>query len=140
LHKTIDKEISRIAAEKWGVKSEAILKTIRTNPNKFCFQDGDNKPYDGYQGMMALTASNAKRPLIIDRDKSPLTEADGKPYSGCYVDATLEIFTYNNSGNGISASLAGVQFRRDGDAFGGGKPADVEDFDDLSDGAEEELA
>lgn len=122
---------------KCGAKrADAVLNQIRHNPNKFCFQDGDTKEYDGYAGMMALTAKNSARPLLIDRDKTPLTAADGKPYAGCYVNASVEIFAYDSSGIGISASLKGVQFVRDGDAFGGGAPASADEFDDL--GVEEE--
>ncbi len=136
--KEIEAAIKAVAEAKWGKKADAILKSIRNNPNKFCFQDGDTKEYDGYAGCMALSANNKARPLVIDRDKSPLTQEDGKPYAGCYVAATLELFAYDNSGNGISASLGGVQFYRDGDNFAGGKPANVDDFDDLSEGAEED--
>jgi hypothetical protein len=134
----IEAAIKATAEEKWGKKADAILKSIRNNPNKFCFQDGDSKDYDGYAGMMALTAGNKARPLIIDRNKDPLDSADGRPYAGCYVNATIEFFAYDNSGNGISASLKGVQFVKDGDAFGGGAPASPDDFDDLGVDEEEE--
>lgn len=124
----------------WGAKTEAIIKSIRGNPNKFCFQDGDTKDYDGYEGMMAISASSKARPLVIDRDKTQLVEADGRPYAGCYVNASLEVFGYTNSGNGIAAALKGVQFVKDGDSFGGGAPASPDDFDDLAVDGEDDLA
>lgn len=130
--KAVHAAILAVAKEKWGAKAEATIKSIASNPNKFCFQDGDTKDYDGYAGMMALTAKNTARPLVIDRDKTPLVAADGKPYAGCYVNASVEIFVYDNSGKGVSASLKGVQFLKDGDAFGGGAPASPDDFDNLS--------
>lgn len=40
----------------------------------------------------------------------------------------------NNFGKRINASLGGVQFLRDGDAFAGGGVASEEDFDDISEG------
>lgn len=132
----VEKAILATATEKWGAKAASIIKGIRHNPNKFNFQDGDTKEYDGYAGHMALSGSSKSRPLVIDRDKTPLGAADGRPYAGCYVNASLEIFGYENSGNGISASLKGVQFVKDGDAFGGGAPASPDEFDDL--GVEEE--
>lgn len=135
-HLAVEKAILEEAKLKLGAKAEKTLIQVRNNPNKFCFQDGDTKSYDGYEGMMALSAKSSVRPLVIDRDRSPLTEAEGKPYAGCYVNASVEIFTYDNSGFGVSASLAGVQFVEDGDAFGGGKPADVDDFDELEAGAD----
>lgn len=127
----IEAAIKQVLTEKCGKKAEAVLNQIRHNPNKFNFQDGDTKEYDGYEGMMALTAKNSARPLVLDRDKTPLSAADGKPYAGCYVTASVEIFAYDSSGIGVSATLKGVQFVRDGDAFGGGAPASPDDFDDL---------
>lgn len=134
--KVVEAAVLEVAKAKWGAKAESVLKSIRGNPNKFCFQDGNTKDYDGYEGMMALSANNKARPLLLDRDKTPLSSVDGKPYAGCYVNASLELFTYDNSGNGVSASLKGVQFVRDGDAFGGGAPASPDEFEDL--GVEEE--
>lgn len=134
----IEAAILAAANEKWPGKGAGIVKAIRGNANKFCFQDGDLKDYDGYADMMYLSAHNKARPLVIDRDKSPLTEADGKPYAGCYVNATLEVFGYTNTGNGIGCGLKGVQFVRDGDAFGGGAPASPDDFEDLGVGEEGE--
>lgn len=131
--KAIEAAILQVARVKWPApgKAEAVLKSIRGNPNKFCFQDGDTKDYDGYEGMMYVAANNKSRPLVIDRDKSPLSAADGKPYAGCFVNASIEFFAYDKPANGISCSLKGVQFVRDGDAFGGGAPARPEEFDDL---------
>lgn len=136
MEKTIEAAVKQVAKDKWNTKADSVLKSIRNNPNKFCFQDGDSRDYDGYQGMMALSSSNKARPLLIDRDKTPLTAADGRPYAGCYVNATVELFAYDKSGNGIAASLKGVQFVKDGDAFGGGAPASPDEFDDL--GVEDE--
>lgn len=135
-YKMVEQAIMETAKAKWGAKAEKAVAGMRSNPNKFCWQDGDTKTYDGYEGMFALSAKNGKRPLVIDRDRSPLTEADGKPYAGCYVNASVEFFAYENSGNGISASLLGVQFLKDGDAFGGGSIATEDDFDELEEGAD----
>ncbi|OTA14627.1 hypothetical protein Xvie_03564 [Xenorhabdus vietnamensis] len=135
----IEAAILKVATDKWGAKAEGIIKSIRGNNMRFNFRDGDDKPdYDGYAGCMFISASNKARPLVIDRDRTPLTAQDGRPYSGCYVNATISIFAYENNGKGISASLSGVQFLRDGDAFAGGGVASVDDFDDISEGADAE--
>jgi Protein of unknown function (DUF2815). len=134
--KDIDAAIKAVAAEKWGKKADALLEGILPNSQKCCLVDGNTKEYDGYEGMFALSASRNQekgRPLIIDRDKTPLGQADGKPYAGCYVNATVEIWAQdNNYGKGIRANLLAVQFARDGDAFAGGSVGSEEDFDDLS--------
>ena len=138
--KVIEAAIKQVAEEKWGKKADGILKTIRGNANKFCFQDGDNKDYDGYAGMMAFGASNAKKPKVVNKARETVGEADeGAPYAGCYVNAILSVFAYDNSGAGIAASLGGVQFAKEGDAFSGSKPVAEEDFDDLSDTGEEDM-
>lgn len=129
----IEKAILDTANEKWPGKGAGIIASIRGNPNKFCFQDGDTKDYDGYKGMMALSAGSVRRPLVQDVDKSLLTAADGRPYGGCYVNCSVDIFGYVNSGNGISADLRGVRFHKDGDAFSGGAPADEDELDSVSD-------
>ncbi|SPP31313.1 hypothetical protein ARAF_0432 [Arsenophonus endosymbiont of Aleurodicus floccissimus] len=134
--------IKRVIREKWGTKDiKKIYNNICNNPNRFCLHDGNNKEYDGYAGNLYISASNKSRPLVIDRNTSPLTTQDGRPYVGCYVNATIEFYAYDNNGKGVSASLRGVQFFRDGDAFAGGSVASsVEEFDDLSMAEEELLA
>lgn len=135
----LNEAIDKIAREKWGAKADAILKQMRAG-DKVCLHSGDLKAYDGYAGMLYVSARNAARPLVIDRDRSPLTEADGKPYAGCYVNASIELWAQdNNYGKRINASLRGVQFVRDGDAFAGGGAASEDEFADLSVENEEAL-
>lgn len=125
--------IATVAKEKWGAKADAVLKGIQGNNQKFCWTDGDAKDYDGYQGNYCLSASRGQdkgRPIVMDTDKSPLTAADGKPYAGCFVNATVEIWPQDNSfGKGMRATLRGVQFFKDGDAFSAGTPVSEDDFE-----------
>jgi len=141
--KTMDAAILAVATEKWKDKAPAILKKL-TEEGKVAFKKSPRtneagEPYAGFEGMYSVNAGNKSRPLVIDRDKTPLTAADGKPYSGCFVDANIEFWAQDNQyGKRINATLRGVQFRADGDAFGGGAPASSDEFDDLSDGSEED--
>lgn len=134
--KAINAAIEQVAKDKWGAKAEAILKQMRAQ-DKVCLHDGDLKSnYDGFPGNLYVSARSATRPLVIDRDKAPLNEQDGKPYAGCYVNASVELWPQdNNYGKRINASLRGVQFLRDGDAFAGGGAASEDEFDDVSEGA-----
>jgi len=138
--KTINAGIEQVARDKWGAKADAILKQMRAT-DKVALHDGDLKSqYAGYAGMQYVSARSATRPLVIDRDKSPLTEQDGKPYAGCYVNASIELWAQdNNYGKRVNASLGGVQFLKDGDAFVGGGAADPDEFEDLAEGADAEL-
>ena len=135
-HKAVANAISEAAKEKWKDKAKSILDAIKTQPQKYCLTDGNTKEYDGYKGMMALSASRKKesgRPLVIDRDKTPLNEEDGKPYAGCYVNATVEIWIQENKwGKGVRAQLLAVQFLKDGDAFSAGAFGSPDEFEDLS--------
>ncbi|SAL47141.1 hypothetical protein AWB74_02108 [Caballeronia arvi] len=132
---TMAKVIASIAEEKWKTKAPAILKTLEGNPQKCCWYDGSVKDYDGYEGNFVLSASRNEdkgRPIVIDRDKSPLVAADGKPYAGCYVNGTVELWAQDNKfGKGIRATLRGVQFVKDGDAFSAGSPVSEDDFDTI---------
>lgn len=134
--KAIRAAIKAAAIEALGAKGEKSAAGWEGNPNKFCYLDGDKKEYDGYAGMMYLSCHSKTRPLVIDRDKSPLTENDGKPYAGCYVNASVDIYVQQGEFSGVRGAVKGVQFYKDGDAFGGGAPANVDDFEDL--GVEEE--
>ncbi|EBP0013163.1 DUF2815 family protein [Salmonella enterica] len=135
--KAVNEAIEAVAKAKWGDKAELTLKTLRAQL-KVCLHNGDEKPeYDGFPGNMFVSASNQARPTVIDRDRTDLIAADGRPYAGCYVNAVVEIWAQdNNFGKRVNASLSGVQFLRDGDAFTGGQPASADEFDDMSEGAD----
>lgn len=137
LVKRINTGIDTVGKEKWQDKAGAILKTLRAS-DKTCLHDGDLKvDYEGFADHFFVSARSKGRPLVLDRDKLPLTIEDGKPYSGCYVNAVLDLWAQDNKfGKRVNASLKGVQFVKDGDAFGGSAPASPDAFDDLGDGAD----
>lgn len=126
----------KIGKEKWGAKWPNVKKEIEAK-DRLALHDGDTKAdYSGFEGNWFVSTRNKTRPLVIDRDKTPLTAADGRPYAGCYVHASIELWCQdNNYGKRINASLRGVQFYKDGDAFAGGGAASEDEFDDIEDGA-----
>jgi len=110
------------------------LKVPKIPSDKICLRDGDEASYDGYAGCMSLKAANNRRPLILDKDKSPLAEEDGKPYGGCYVNAIVEFWPQSNAyGKRINANLLGVQFFKDGAPFAAGESASEDDFESFED-------
>lgn len=138
--KAVRKAITEAAAESFGAKSAAILKGMESNSNKFCYLDGNTKEYDGFEDMMYLSSHRGEKqgaPLVIDRNREPLSATSGKPYAGCYVNASVDIYAQKGENQGIRASLLAVQFSRDGDAFAGSR-ANPDDFEDLSEGADSE--
>lgn len=103
--------------------------------DKICLKDGDEIEYDGYKGCMSIKASSSKRPVVIGKDKSPLTEDDNVIYAGCYVNAIISLWAQNNQfGKRINASLEAIQFAKDGAPFGdGGSKVSADDFDFVGD-------
>ena len=133
-HKAVQAAYEEVAESAFGDQAGALLRRIKENPQVNCFTDGDLKEHlDGYAGHMSLSSKNKKRPTVVDRDRTPLTEDDGKPYAGCMVNAKVELWAQaNEHGKAMRASLLGVQFAGDNDSFGGGgKVASAEDFPDL---------
>ena len=139
--KLIREAITAVAKEKWGAKADTILKELSTK-DRICYAaraktNASGDVYDGFEDMHYLNASNKVRPLVLDRNATPLTATDGKPYAGCYVIMSVELRAQdNNYGKRINATLRGVQFVRAGDAFAGGTPASADEFDDLEAGTQ----
>jgi len=130
-HKALLAEVERVATDKWGPKAGATLVSLKAS-NKICVRDGAEKEgMDGFgEGVVFMNASTKSRPGVYDRDQTPLTADDGRPYAGSYVNAMVEIWCQDNQfGKRINATLRGVQFAKDGEPFGGGgAPAKADDF------------
>lgn len=139
--KELKEMMKEVVRDKWGAKADAIYKDLEAK-DRLALHDGDLKTeYEGFEGNFYVSARNKSRPLVLDRDKTPLTQADGRPYAGSYVDVSLDLWAQDNKyGKRVNASLRGVRFVKDGDAFAGGGAADVNEFDDLSDGADDDIS
>lgn len=146
----IEDSMYAVATEKWGAKGKAIVDNLLEtgNPKEVCYYPGKRKSYDGFEGNMALGAVRQKKdgmPLLLDSDKSPLIDVakgtaypgkEGRIYSGCYVNATVDIWAQDNKyGKTLRCTVNAVQFDSDGDSFGGTSKGDADDFEDLGDGS-----
>ena len=120
--KLLKQEISALA--------KAELKT-NLPADKICLRNGDEMEREELKGKCTIKASTKKRPLVIDTDKSPIAEEDGKVYAGCYVNGIISLWAQNNRfGKRVNAQLDGVQFYKDGEPFGdSGVTTDEFDFD-----------
>jgi hypothetical protein len=134
----------KVAQEKWKDKAAAILKALEKQ-DKLALHDGDAKPnYDGYPGNFYLSPSSdeMKPPFLGRTVDGKVVEMDAKTaakhiYSGCYVDASIELWAQDNQyGQRVNAQLRGIMFRRDGDAFGAGGSASADEFEPAEEGAE----
>ncbi len=121
---------------KWKDKAAAQLKVCAAK-DKLALHDGDlkaGKAYGAvYAGKFYVSARNNAlkmvAPVVVDNVNDQKT---GKlrvitamndphaPYSGAIVNAVLNLFAYSNEGEGVAASIAGIQFVRDGQRLSGG--------------------
>lgn len=130
-----DEQADKISEIETAIKAlvKDALKGAKLPADKVCLREGDDVDYAGYAGHMSIKASTAKRPLVLDRDRSPLAEDDDRLYAGCYVNAIVELWAQNNQwGKRINANLLGVQFFKDGEPFSDGVTASADDFDAFS--------
>lgn len=146
--KAIERAIDQVLAIKYpDPKKRAPAESEMRKKDRIALRDGDDKAekYDGFGGCMALsangkagdTAEEAGPVILLDQLKQPLTPGSGKPYAGCYVNASVELWVQDNQwGKRVNCTLRGVQFLRDGDAFGGGAPASADEFDTVTEGAD----
>lgn len=94
----------------WGGKLPKGLK----NP----LHDGDlEKDGEEYENMMFISASNKKKPGIVDADLMEIIDKD-EFYSGCWGRAVIRFFPYNKNSNGIGCSLENLQKIKDDERFG----------------------
>jgi hypothetical protein len=126
----IEDAIDFVKKEKWPKGAPKL------GPQKICLRDGEDleEMKDGYEGMMYVTASDAKRPRVLDADGIDVRDGDeGAPYAGCRVDMKIRVWAQDNKyGKRINASLVAVKFRDDDDAFGAA-PFDASEFDEDDD-------
>ncbi|MDN7554641.1 DUF2815 family protein [Burkholderia vietnamiensis] len=155
--KAIEAAIKAVAVEGWAKKADAMLESIRGNSNKFCYQNGDLKDFDGFEGNMYIAAHRKRddgRPLLLDNVADPetgkparlidtngewLAGKEGRIYAGCYVNATIDIYAQTKTNPGIRCGLMGVQFHAPGDSFSGASRASEDDFEAAAPETEDEL-
>ena len=139
--KTVIQALRKVARAKWGVQNgDNVLKQL-LRTDRVCLKrgddklDGDDKIMEGYEGRRYISARSYVRPTIVDLNpKKPITEEDGKIFSGSYVNCYISLWAQSGQyGKRINAQLQGVQFVKTGESFGGGKAADPGVFDSLAD-------
>jgi hypothetical protein len=119
--------------EAWGDKwlDPGTRRSVKING----FRDGDDKAFDGYAGHHFLSANRSFKqgaPDVVGYYKEALTEADGKPYAGCYVNAFVEFYGMDTYGKAINCTLNKVQFAGDGEPFSGSSSS-IDPFDVIED-------
>ena len=69
-------------------------------------------------------------PLVVDQNRAPLPAESGHPVSGDFVVVLISIYVFGKGNKmGVSASYNGMQYLREGEAFGATR-ATSESFDE----------
>jgi hypothetical protein len=126
--------IDDTATERFGQKVPSGVKRKSLEPKSgypitLC---SAKEEYFGWaeEGAVMVTFSSRYTPLVIDRDKTEILEADDL-YGGCYARVSFTTYAYDSQGNqGVSFGLRAVQKAKDGERFGGAK-ASAQEFDEL---------
>lgn len=143
--KLIRKTIIEVVKEKItdAKKAEQFLKSVVGQSQKYCYQDGDTKSFDGFEGNWFLASHRQAKdgaPAVVDTNpKVLIAEGSGRVYAGCYVNAKVDIYVQTAGNPGVRCGLLAVQFNSDGDAFAGGV-ASADGFESLEseEGGEEQ--
>jgi len=131
--KLIESTAKELLTEHFG---KTVPKGVK---NCFGLSEDAGKEYDGYADMFFITSSNRQRPVVVNRDRTPVTEEDGVIYAGCYVNANVTLWVQDNQfGKRVNANLRSVQFVKDGEAFGVEPVVADEEFEELDEDSEKE--
>jgi len=120
LNKTEHKDLIRAIAQKIKECAAEFAKDKRCPPAAMlCLRDGDLSGKPEFEGHWTLNASEETRPVVANRDKSPLTAEDEVIYPGAVVNAKIALWYQDNQwGKRVNANLLGVQFVKDGPRLG----------------------
>lgn len=137
-HRLIKEALLVEANNKTNGKGLEKLKQIAAAANMWVLRDGnlrvdaEGNVRPEYKDKLIVSAKNEVRPLILGGGpdgRAPLTFEDGKLYSGCHVNAIIDVQIGDKPKWQAYAYLLGVQFAGDGERTGGGVVAVADDFE-----------
>lgn len=127
----VEAEEARMIREAWGENPppKLIVEYIGNGNDRTNQQTGEI--YDGYQGMIYITAKAKTQPLVLDPEKIEIAAGDPRVFAGVFCNATINLYIQANKwGNGIRASVRAVMPLGYGEPFGAGRVSEKE-FDDF---------
>jgi len=131
-------EVNRLAQATWGAQAAQILQMINADKRSRCYGAGTEKinedtlkPLAGYGEGIWINAKAEKRPQMFyssgpNNGKEAQGEAEAQQvarqiYGGCFVNIIVRPWI-RVANRGISCDILGVQFAKDGEAFGESAP------------------
>jgi len=132
----------QLALERMKENAQAVMNMIQNDRKARCYGRGEEKvskktfqPYDGYMGMVFITAGRDTMPQMIQPDGTPVDPANTmasmalarKIYGGCRVNVAIKPWWQNANaekqyGYGIRCDLLAIQFAGDDKPFGEAAP------------------
>jgi hypothetical protein len=124
----IQAPVKAAAIGQWGSKEnwpKGMMLPIRDGDKPYGTKKEIKKEHKGMWVVRASTNAEYSKPHVVGRDPKVALESEAEFYPGCYARASLKSHAYEVGVNsGVKFILDGVQFIRDGEAFGGKRPAD----------------
>lgn len=105
-------------------------------------RDGDEAGVEDHHGHWVVSVRETRRPILVDRDRSPTTEEDGLLYAGAWVNVVIRPWAQNGKsvkrknkfGKRINCGFDIVQFVDHDDNLAGNARPDVDEvLDELDD-------
>lgn len=128
--------VFNMATAKWKEQAQTILGIVQQDRKKRGYGWGQEKikqstlkVYEGYEGMVFITAGQERMPQIIDAQGNPIPPENTaacqalarKMYAGCRVNAAIEPWLQENQhGRAVRFNLVAIQFLADDTPFGEG--------------------
>jgi hypothetical protein len=135
-------EMIALAKEKWPKDHEVNYAAMKETA-RLCLRGGAGKAkFAGYKGNVYISANNKSPIKVFDSKNRMITsECEEAPYAGCNVNATVELWVQDHPsfGQRINATLRGIQFHSDNEAFGSGSVAEDDEFGAPTEGADADM-
>jgi len=108
-----DAVLTEIKAEmRAAIANEPKLKKNPPTGDKLCLRTPDREELNYKEGNLMIKANSPRAPIVLFPDgRTIMTEANNQIYSGCYVNAKIEIWGQANKfGRRVNAKLIAVQY------------------------------
>lgn len=136
---------THVAAKELIVEAMNALLAANDNPkvasDKKFIRNGDDQDREEYEGHWTVSAREERRPPVRNQRGEIVVEVEkiaDMVYGGCFCNILIRPWYQDGQkvgkgyGKRVNAGLVGVQFVRDGEAFGEGRIDDTDAWDDVS--------
>lgn len=116
----------------FGKDADKKMKSLSKDKTTMCYRSAEDRgiELEGIPGdTMILAARNKARPAVFDQGGTPTTAADKEVYSGCYLNAKVEIWVQSGDNEGIRCTIMGARKKRNGEPLTANRVASASDFE-----------